>query len=216
MQKLKKVCQFYYSFFVKIIFKQNQFHQMKNNKSLFKIATICMIAAFAFNFVSCKKGIDATFDKDFANINFVVSKDTAKGSFTTGGANVTTGISQMASDKGFSLNNIQSVKIKTCTLTINDTTSNPTISNPKVTFSMIDSISAQLSSTGLSTIAIAKNSGSLTGTTLSMNLNSLDVTSYIKANTFSFNVVGHTNAPVPHDVPMTADVTFEITASVIQ
>ncbi len=172
-----------------------------------------MIATFAFNFVSCKKGVDATFDKDFANINFVVSKTNQAGSFTTSGSNITTGISQMASDKGFNINDIKSVKIKTCTLTIADTT---TPIAGRVTFSIMDSISAQLSSTGLSTITIAKNASSLTGTALTMNLNSLDVTPYIKANTFSFNVIGHSNAPIPHDVPMIADVTFEITASIIK
>ena len=181
---------------------------MKNNFSILKVAAIIAVAFVTFATTSCKKGVDITFTQNFSSINFVVKQTTQQGSITMSGVNVNTGISQLASDKGFNINDLKSAKIKTCTLTINDTIL------PHVTFAMIDSISAQLSSTGLSTVTIANNAGTLSGSTLSMNLNSVDVAPYIKANTFSFQVIGHTNAPVPHDVPMNAAVTFEITASV--
>ena len=181
------------------------------NKKYF-IYSVFLLMSVIFLSTSCKKGIDATFTKDFSNVAFTIPATTQSGTINSSGVNVSTGISKYASDNGFSLSNLKSAKIKTCTLTINDTSATP------ITFDVIDYITAQVGSTGLSTVDIATKNPIThnAATTLTLDLNSTDVAPYIKADNFTYQVTGHTNAPVPHNVPMTAHITFEITASVIK
>ncbi len=180
-----------------------------------KIYTSALIAVFAVSvfFSSCKKDLTVSFDKSFPGLNLVLDTTSHTGTFTISQANINTGISAFASSNGFSVNNIKSVVIKSCTIGIADTT-NPIAS--RITFDALDSIKATLSSTGLTDMKIGTvNPMPHTGlTSITLNLNNADVTSFIKASQFSYVVTGANNAPITHKLPMTASVTFTISASI--
>ncbi|MFM2224062.1 MAG: hypothetical protein RJA07_264 [Bacteroidota bacterium] len=177
----------------------------------FNVLAVTILSATVF-FSSCKKEIDASFTKDFDGVNFTLDSTSHVGSFSIAGTDVVTNISQLASDKGFDISKIKKVVLKTCTLTINDTTSLP------VTFNVLDSMYAQLSGTGLSTLKVgSKNPIAHTGlTSLTLDMNNTDVAAYVKASKFNFVVGGANNAAIAHKVPMTAKLSFEITATIVK
>lgn len=179
-------------------------------KSLFTYFMLATVAVSTL-FVSCKKEIDTSFSKDFGNISFTVKATTAKGYFTIQAADISTAITQMAADKGFDVNKIKSAKIKSCTISINDTVTTV----PKITFDAIDSVRASLSSSGLATVDIGTVVPAHNGSTsITLPTTSTDFVPYIKADKFSYSLWGKTNQAIPHDVPMKATMTFDITVTI--
>ena len=176
---------------------------------IYTTLAVALISSVVF-LSSCKKTLTISFDKSFDGMALVMDTTSHIGTFTISKANIATGISQLATDKGFDVNNIKSVVIKSCTININDTSS-----LPHINFDALDSIKATISSSGLSDIKVGSvNPISHNGaTSLTLNLNNADVAPYIKASTFSFNVTGANNHPITHKLPLSASVTFTITAS---
>lgn len=160
---------------------------------------------------SCKKEIDASFTKDFDGVNFTLDTTSQVGAFSIAGTDVQSNLSQLASDKGFDISKIKKVVLKTCTLTMNDS-----LNTPAQTFNVLDSVYAQLSGTNLSTLKVGSSNPVLhnNSTTLTLSMKNSDVAPYLKADKFSFIVGGANNAAITHKVPMTAKLTFEITATI--
>lgn len=174
------------------------------------LAAIALFSLVLFS--SCKKTITINFDKSFDGIELAIDTTSKTGVFSISKSNIATGISQLATDKGFDINNIKSVKIKSCIVNINDTSTSFT----HINFNALDSIKATLSASGLSDIKagsmnpILKNGA----TSLVLNVNNADVAPYIKSSAFSCNVSGANNQPITHKLPLSATITFTIEASV--
>ncbi|MEY2830236.1 MAG: hypothetical protein RIQ33_2094 [Bacteroidota bacterium] len=181
-------------------------------KQIFTVLAASAISATML-FTSCKKEIDASFTKSFDGVNFTLDSTSHTGAISLSGVDVSTGITQLAADKGFDINKIKKVVLKSCTITINDS-----IGTPSITFDVLDSVQATLSGTSLSTLKVGSanpiaHNGS---TSLTLSMNNVDVAPYVKADKFNFNVSGANNAAIPHKVPMTAKLNFEITATIVK
>ncbi|MFM2049054.1 MAG: hypothetical protein RI955_1602 [Bacteroidota bacterium] len=179
---------------------------------LFNLLAVSFLTATMF-LTSCKKEIDASFTKDFDGVNFTLDSTSHVGAFSIAGTDVVTNLTQLASDKGFDISKIKKVVLKTCTLTMNDS-----LNTPAQTFNVLDSVYAQLSGTSLSTLKVGSANPVLHNgsTTLTLSMNNSDVAPYLKADKFNFIVGGANNAAIAHKVPMTAKLTFEITATIVK
>ena len=180
---------------------------MKIKKIYFCV--LLLLIASIFTISSCEKVLNATFTKTFSNITFEIDTTSAVGNVTFAGENINTDISNFAASNNFNLNRIKSAKIKLCNINILDSS----LTNP-VTFGMIDYVSAKLTGVGLDTLEIGSRNitpgSNLTSITL--DLMNVDVLPYIKADSFNYIISGSTNAPIPHKVPMSANLSFEIVA----
>jgi len=179
---------------------------------IFNLFAVSMLGAAMF-LTSCKKEVDASFTKDFDGVNFTLDTTSKVGAFAIAGTDVVTNLTQLASEKGFDINKIKKVVLKTCTLSMNDS-----LNTPAQTFNVLDSVYAQLSGTSLSTLKVGSSNPVLHNgsTTLTLNMKNSDVAPYLKADKFNFIVGGANNAAISHKVPMTAKLTFEITATIIK
>jgi len=180
---------------------------MKIKKINFYIFLVLLASIFAIS--SCEKVLNATFTKSYTNIRFELDSTSETGNVTFAGENVNTDISNFAAQNNFNLNRIKSAKIKICNINILDSS----ISNP-VTFGMIDYVSAKLTGVGLDTLEIGSRNITAGSnlTSITLDLMNVDVLPYIKADSFNYIISGSTNAPIPHKVPMSANLSFEIVA----
>ena len=173
------------------------------------ILLLVTLSALTIGISSCEKTLSATFTKSFTNIRFELDTTSVSGNVTFAGENVNTDITNFAAQNNFNLNNIKSAKIKLCNINILDSS----LVNP-VTFGVIDYVSAKLTGVGLDTLEIGSRNitpgSNLTSITL--DLTNVDVLPYIKADSFNYIISGSTNAPIPHKVPMSANLSFEIVA----
>jgi hypothetical protein len=174
------------------------------------LASIALFSLVIFS--SCKKTVTISFDKSFDGIELAIDTTRSVGTFAITKANIATGISQLAADKGFDINNIKTVKIKSCIININDTSTMYT----HINFNALDSVKATLSASGLSDVKVGSMNPILKNgaTSLALNVNNADVAPYIKSSAFSCNVTGANNQPITHKLPLTATITFTIDASV--
>jgi hypothetical protein len=175
---------------------------------------LLLVAAIAFTSVlsSCKKEIDITIPKDFDNIEFTVPASPTAINGKLASKDVTTNIEELAKARGFDISKIKSAKITAISFTINDPNATP------VNFDIVDNIEAHLTSTNAPDIKIGNKSLTHNGATeASLDLaDGVDVAPYIKQNTFTYTINGKTNAPIPHDVPMTAKLHMEFVVPIVQ
>ncbi len=182
---------------------------MRNSIKLFAFL-LSAAALMAILFNSCdKKTIDITLEKEYIDSTFIIAQTAASGDFNES-KSVTLDIATLAASKGFNVNDIKSAKLKSCTLTIKDTSAVP------VTFDLIDNVAANFSANGIPVVEVASETITHNGaSSVDLPLKDVELMNFVKAQNFNFEVKGHTNGPVPHDVPMRAFIKFSIIAPVL-
>ncbi len=180
-----------------------------------KFSLFTVLAVFALGssllFNSCEQAVDTNFEKGFSNITFVVPVYPNTIDTTIANFDVTTNINDFAAISGFTLTDIKSCKIKSCDLFIDDTTTQFT----PVTFDIVDHLSATLATGGVAKEIASKDVVHNSATQVSLDIKKdVDVTEFIKADNFTYKLNAKTNAGTDHVVPMHANITFSLVATV--
>ena len=170
----------------------------KHMKKRFKFlaASALLLAGTAFLLQSCDKIITLNLDKEYSNIDFMITAPQPAGTIVID-EEVVTDLATLASSQGFDINKIESAEIKSVTLTINDPNTNP------VTTAIITSVKASMFADNVQITEIASDDATHTSPTqIDMDLKGLDIAPYLKANKFTFRAEIVTNAAITHDVPV--------------
>ncbi|MBL7765752.1 MAG: hypothetical protein JNJ58_06655 [Chitinophagaceae bacterium] len=153
-------------------------------------------------FNSCNKLVALNLSKDYSNIDFVITAPQAAGLIVIEDE-ITSDLEALASSNGFDINKIESANLKSVTLTINDPNATP------VTFDIVDAATGYLSADNQTVLEVASDDAVQTSATeMTMDLKGVDVAPYLKSSKFKFKVNLTTNAPITHDVPMNAKLSF--------
>lgn len=177
---------------------------MKNKfKLLGLVAIVATGSMLLFN--SCDKLIAINLNKDYANIDFVITPQA--GGLIVIDEEVVTDLESMASSQGFDINKIESAELKSVTLTINDTDPNP------VTTAIIQSAKASLSADNVTFTEVGNDDAVHTSLTqIDMDMKGVDIAPYLKSNKFTLRAEIVTNAPINHNVPVNVSMkcTFKV------
>ena len=163
----------------------------------------------AGSLTSCKKFKTVTFEKTFTNVTMEIPATNVIG--TQYVSKSLTGIQQFAKDNKFNVEDIKSIKPTKCVVEIQDYS---TAFTPH-TFDVLDFVSMTAESPGIPVMLFADIYPAHTGaTSMTIPIRDVDVKDFLKADTFNVDGAFQNNDTITHNVPVSATLTFEITAEV--
>lgn len=169
---------------------------MKNKFKFLGFAAL-ITAGSLFFLNSCDKIVAINLNKDYANIDLVLTAPQAAGTIVIN-EEVMSDLEAMASSQGFDINKIESAEIKSITMTINDTDPNP------YTTAIVQSVKASLSADNTNFLEIGNDDAVHTSATqMDLDLKGgVDIAPYIKSNKFTLRAEITTNTAITHNVPV--------------
>ncbi len=171
---------------------------MKRNLILSMVALMTVSAFLLLN--SCSKLKSITVHKTYSDIEFLITAPQVAGTFETE-EEIQADLQDLASSYGFDIDKIESATINSISLQIADTNVVP------YTFSIVDNAVCSFSADGVSVAEVGTDDAVHTSPTqIDFNLNSIDVTPYLKASSYKAKMKLTTNADITHDVLMKATI----------
>jgi hypothetical protein len=169
---------------------------MKKKINILGVAAL-LTAGSLFLLNSCDKIIAIDLNKDYANIDFVISAPQAAGTIVIN-EEVLSDLESLASSQGFDIDKIESAQIKSITMKINDTDPVP------VTTAIVQSVTTSISSDNSNFTEIATEDANHTSSTqMDLDLKGgVDIAPYLKSSKFTIRAEITTNAPITHNVPV--------------
>lgn len=170
----------------------------------------CLLLLMVLTITSCDKENPTAFSftNDYAEFTIQINPTTTQGDIDMGTVEIETDIQGLAADNGVSIDNLNSIKIKSVELTISDTNSTP------YTFDLTNRIEAEignLSGTGL--VTMAEKDPVPTGglSTINLDVADIELLGYFKQTKLKFKLSGFTTGPIDHtfDVKVQLTVTFK-------
>jgi len=177
---------------------------MKNN--IFLSALFILATALLLFLNSCAQLKTISLHKTYADIEFTIPATPVPGTIDIE-SEIQADLQQLAADNGFDISKIESAKVNSISLMINDSTIIP------VTFDVVENATCSFFADGETIAEVGTDDAVHTSPTqLDFNLNGIDVSSYLKSNMFKAKLHLTTNAPITHDVPMKASIecTFKV------
>jgi hypothetical protein len=159
---------------------------------------LVLATGLLFSLNACKKLLSITLDKDYQSVQLLIQAPQSAGNFTIS-KEIMSDLETLASSYNFDINKIESAKLESLTVDIEDT--NPT----PYTFDIVDAATATLSADGQSVLEVASDDASqVSPTQMVMDLKGVDIVPYLKSNKFNVNLNLTTNTAITHDVPLKA------------
>jgi hypothetical protein len=159
---------------------------------------LVLATGLLFSLNACKKLLSITLDKDYQSVQLLIQAPQSAGTFTIS-KEIMSDLETLASSYNFDINKIESAKLESLTVDIEDT--NPT----PYTFDIVDVATATLSADGQSVLEVASDDASqVSPTQMVMDLKGVDIAPYLKSNKFNVNLNLTTNTAITHDVPLKA------------
>lgn len=154
-----------------------------------------------------------SFSHDYAEFTIPVTSTSIQGDIDLGTFEFETDIQSLVADNGVSIDNLDAVKIKGVTLTINDTNSSP------YTFDLLARVNAEIGNlNNANLIEFAKKdpvpSGALNS--IDLDVSDIDLLPYFKQTKFKFKLSGFTNGPIDHDFDVKVALKVQMEGEVIK
>ena len=179
---------------------------MKNKFKFLGFASLISLGGLFF-LNSCDKIVAINLNKNYANIDFVITAPQPAGTIVIN-EEVMSDLQEMATSQGFDISKIESAEIKSITMTINDTDPNP------VTTAVVQSAKASLSYDNVNFTEVGSDDASHTSATqMDLDLKGgVDIAPYLKSSKFYLRSEIVTNAAISHDVPVNVSMscTFKV------
>lgn len=174
---------------------------------LFTFSISFVLLAISCCWLSCAKLKTLTLQKTYSDITFTIPAPQPAGILSTE-AELNTDLTQLAKDYNFDINAIESAKVKSITLQMEDTTV------PPYTFAIVDQIDASFYADSITFTQIGNDDAIHTSPTqVDFNINGPDVAQYLKSNLFKVRMSLNTNTAITHNLPMRAKICFEFTVT---
>ncbi len=166
-------------------------------KSTFNKGILLSAAAASLLFLNaCDKALTLDLNKEYANIDVVLPSPQPAGTINID-KEIESDIESLASANNFNIDKIESAKVKSITITINDTDPNP------VTTAIVDQAKLSLSADNIAVLEIGSRGNNHTSATqIDLDAANADIAPFLKSNKFKVMATLTTNAPIDHDVPL--------------
>ncbi|MEN9339361.1 MAG: hypothetical protein RIQ62_673 [Bacteroidota bacterium] len=184
----------------------NQYiHSIMKRTWLLPFSISFALLAISCCWLSCAKLKTLTLQKTYSDITFTIPAPVVAGNLTTE-AQINTDLTQLAKDYNFDISAIESAKVKSITLQMEDTTL------PPYTFAIVDQIDASFFADNITFTQIGNDDAIHTSPTqVDFTISGPDVAQYLKSNLFKVRMSLNTNTAITHDLPMRAKICFEFT-----
>jgi hypothetical protein len=164
-----------------------------------------MIGFGGFFFSSCDETNLLEFDFNFnsADITFEVDQTQQSGTIQLVETIIKTNLDSIMDANNASIDKIETIYLTKCVFTIQ---------GPEAqTFDILSNISASVTTTDLGQVMIAEGFKSKTAKSAELNVSpNVELTNYLKKETFVFTATGVTTAPIPEPVQMQAKLTYKV------
>lgn len=159
---------------------------------------ILIASLLILTLAACKKLISITLTKNYQSVELIIQAPQSAGTFTLT-KEIMSDLEQLASSNNFDINKIESAKLESLTVNIEDTDPTP------YTFDIVDAASATLAADGQTVLEVATDDATqISATEMQMDLKGVDIAPYLKSTKFNFNLALTTNTAITHNVPLKA------------
>ncbi len=162
----------------------------------------------------CKENPTAfSFTEDYVTTTITIHPTTASGDMIFTSEEIETDIQGIASANGISIDNLNSAKVKSVTLTLID--NNPT----PYTFDLLSKVESKIGRTTDGTLITFAKKDLIPSTglsNLSLDVNDLELLDYFKKTKLKFELSGHTNAPIDQVFQIQVEMSVRFEGEVIK
>ena len=163
-------------------------------------SSLLLAIATIFWMNSCSKISTITLHKTYSDVSFIIPAPQPAGTFEIE-REIEADLQDLASTNGFDISKIESASINSISLQINDSSLIP------VTFDIVDNAVCTFDVDGTTVSEVGTDDAVHTSASqMDFDLKGVDVTPYLKSTHFKVKMKMTTNAPITHDVPMTATI----------
>lgn len=179
-----------------------------------KLLRFFLLLGLAFSFNSCKKNPTAfSFSHDYVTTTVEVWPTSSSGDMVFTSEEIETDIQSLMAANGLNIDNLNSVKVKSVTLSIIDQDSVP------YTFDIVSKMETRIGQTTDGTLIKFAGKDPVPATqitNLSLDVNDLELIDYFKKTKLKFELAGHTNAPIDHVFQIQVEMTVGFEGEVIK
>ncbi|MFN8152856.1 MAG: hypothetical protein U0Y08_01050 [Bacteroidia bacterium] len=165
-------------------------------------------------FNSCSKNPTAfSFSHDYVATTFTVQPTTTAGDIVFTSEEIETDIQGLVADNGVSIDNLNSIKVKSVTLTIIDSNSTP------YTFDLVSKVESKIGRTTDGTLIKFAGKDPVPAsalTSLGLDVNDIELLDYFGKTKIKFELNGHTNAAIDHAFQIKVEMTVGFEGEVIK
>lgn len=165
-------------------------------------------------FSSCKENPTAfSFTEEYVTTTITLFPTSTSGDMVFTSEEIETDIQGIVSANGVSVDNLNSAKVKSVTLSIIDSDPTP------YTFDLLSKVEAKIGRTTDGTLIkfAGKDPVPVSGSaSLSLDVNDLELLDYFKKTKLKFELSGHTNAPIEHVVQIQVEMSVKFEGEVIK